>query len=122
MKEEHSFRKKVVEGMAQGGTAQDLYARANRFGEKNWTTLGLCLVSKADVCRCNEWKELRPTRHTDDRRQLRPLGHCAGHYKEGDDYHVLQVTTERRSVVEINAIHNMPPIPDSKLGPLLTTR
>jgi hypothetical protein len=60
MQPEDSFRVRVVGGMRNGETAEDLYSRGNRFGAKNWTTLGLCLTAESDVSKINGWRHQRP--------------------------------------------------------------
>ena len=111
MQEEDSFRRRVVDAFETGKHCEDLYARSDRFGTKNWTTLGLCLVSEGDVSRFSRWKQMKATRHEDDRREIQPLDNGRGQCKIGE-YTVTDVTAVDRPAAELTRM----PVPDTKLG------
>ena len=62
MRPEDSFKTKIAEVAAANGNAAQLYSKENRFGVRDWETVGLCLTAPVDVSVMNAWRPLRPVR------------------------------------------------------------
>jgi hypothetical protein len=64
-----SFEVRMLDAMKEkegGGlphrTAAELYSPRERFREKNWQTLGMCLTAQDDFCEINSWRHWKTSR------------------------------------------------------------